>query len=258
MKIGICKINPEMLYRTGCDYAELQFSKLAEMSESDYESIKERHLALNLPVYSTNGLLPGSVILSERESFQDFGLSEFLEAGYRRLSELGGKYAVIGSGKSRNYTDSEDKQKGIERFARFTAFASEIAKGYGIVNVVEPLNSAETNIVFTLSDAKEIIDLAQLPENLAVLADFYHISKEETVDSIRNLGSLVRHCHIANPITRIAPLPNDGCEAHYKAFFSALADIGYNGNVSIEASAPNGEETYRESVAYLKSLANNL
>lgn len=258
MKIGICKMNPELLAETGCDYAELQFSKLAAMSEEDYQAIKQRHIELNIPICATNGLLPSDVILSEREELPDFGLTEFLETGYRRLSELGGKYAVIGSGRARNHAENESKQKGIERFARFVAFASDIARKFGIVNVVEELNSAETNIVLTVSDANEIVEMAGKPENLAIIADFYHIAKEDKVDSVKACADRILHCHIANPITRQVPVPNDGSEDYYKVIFSTLSEIGYNGGVSIEASAPNGAESYRESVEYLKKLAEEI
>ena len=258
MKIGICKTNPEMLSEVGSDYAELQFSKLAAMTEDEYEDLKKRHVKCGVEVYSTNGLLPGGVILSEREHLHDFGLSEFLECGYRRLSELGGKYAVIGSGTARRYNESETKQKGFERFARFAAFACEIARKYGIVNVVESLNSAETNVVFTLADSMEIIELAGMPENIAIIADLYHVSKEESVESVRKYGKYVRHCHIASPLTRNAPIDGDGCENIYLEFFKALADIGYSGGISIEAHAPNGNDTYRASVQYLKRLAGSL
>ena len=255
IRIGICKMNPELLSETGCDYAELQFSKLATMSEEEYQEIKHRHLELNIPIYSTNGLLPSGVILSEREDLPDFGLTEFLETGYRRLSELSGKYAVIGSGRARNHTESESKQKGIERFARFVAFASDIARKYGIINVVEELNSSETNIVLTVSDANEIVEMAGKPDNLAILADFYHIAREDGVNSVRAYGDRILHCHIADPITRQTPVPNDGSEDYYKEIFSVLSDIGDDGGVSIEASAPNGAESYKESVEYLKRLA---
>ena len=258
MKIGICKNDPEMLSEVGCDYAEIRFSMLASMTEEEYEDLKKRHLECGVKVYSTNVILSGGVILSEREHLPDFGLSEFLECGYRRLSELGGKYAVIGSGAARRYNESETKQKGIERFARFAAFACEIARKYGIVNVVESLNSSETNVVLTLADSYEIIELAKRPENLAILADFYHMEKEETLDSIRTFGKYIKHCHIAAPITRCVPLAGDGNEDYYKEIFSALSDIGYDGNVSVESFAPNGAESYKESVAYLKMLANNL
>jgi sugar phosphate isomerase/epimerase len=82
------------------------------------------------------------------------------------------------------------------------------------------------------------------------------MAKEETLDSVKAFGKYIKHCHIAAPTTRCVPLAGDGNENYYKEIFSALSDIGYEGNVSIEASAPNGAESYRESIAYLKMLAN--
>jgi lysophospholipase L1-like esterase len=133
---------------------------LAAMTEEEYEDLKKRHIECGVKVYSTNVILPGGVILSEREQLPDFGLSEFLECGYRRLSELGGKYAVIGSGAARRYNESETKQKGIERFERdiCQAGVEKVFVLHGINDLIHPGMNNRHCPMSELPDSAELIE----------------------------------------------------------------------------------------------------
>ena len=132
-------------------------------------------------------------------------------------------------------------------------FAAEILGEKGIFVAIEPLCKKECNFLNTV---KETFDLLQsLPEGpKGINCDFYHAGQEnESLSVLNRAGSLLRHCHIAHPVTRKAPLPDDG--ADYQAIFQALKDCGYDGTISFEGDWENNPALLQASAAFLKKTA---
>ncbi len=254
IQIGICSHKDDMLKAANVDYVESHFADLATMSEEDFVAFEASKKAHGLPVYSANGALGPGIILAERKDLPDFGLTEYLNTGFSRLAKLGGKVLVLGSGTARRYPEGDTYEEGMERFARCAKIVSEIGAKYGIRVAIEPLNQKETNIVFTTLDGYRICEMAGFPENLGVLADLYHVSQEEPISNFEKVADRLWHCHIAHPVTRRTPMPQDGGEETYRKMIDTLKKIGYQGRISIEAAPVKDDDDYPISVSFLKQL----
>ena len=64
---------------------------------------------------------------------------------------------------------------------------------------------------------------------------------------------MLRHCHIARLDGRRWPRHNDG--ENYSAFFAALADIGYDGRLSVEGKTEDLESDAPAALALLRDSA---
>jgi len=86
------------------------------------------------------------------------------------------------------------------------------------------------------------MNLAAHP-NVRLLADMFHMARNgEDMQDITLAGTDLRHCHIASPEGRMYPMPGDGGNDTYAAFFAALRAIDYAGRMTIEADgAPGGD-----------------
>ena len=92
--------------------------------------------------------------------------------------------------------------------------------------------------------------------NLGFLADLFHMYKNgESVSEIEKYRDMIIHAHIARrDDMRGAPSIAAGAEDLVE-FHGALAKIGYNGRISLEASSKNDFET---SVNDFAKLADHL
>jgi D-psicose/D-tagatose/L-ribulose 3-epimerase len=107
----------------------------------------------------------------------------------------------------------------------------EHAAAAGVRVAVEPLNRYETSLVNTVDQALEALD--GLPETCGIALDIYHMNIEETdiAAAVRRAGSRVAHVQVcAND--RGAPGAD---HLDWRAFVSALDDVGYDGPLVIES-----------------------
>ena len=117
--------------------------------------------------------------------------------------------------------------------------------------LLEPLNRYETHFLKTLADAAPFCT----PEagNVAIMADFFHMSIEESniAAAIRAHAPLVRHVHLADSNRQ---LPGHG-HTDFLPGFRELAQAGYDGWMSLECGVPgDAAELMPRCAAYLKDL----
>ncbi len=234
MKLGICTSieNAAAVASAGCDYIEPALNALATLDETAFEAIREQYSALAVPAEAFNCFFPGSIRLTGPDV--DFAAIEsYLETALARAASLGAKIVVFGSGGSRRLPEGFPHERGLEQVARMLVAAGPIAAAHGVTIVIEPLRSAEDNLINTAAVG---LDLATTVDhaNVRLLVDYYHMrSENESSDIVRSAGNeMLRHCHIARPEGRRWPKQADGED--YTGFFSALADIGYDGRLSVE------------------------
>jgi D-psicose/D-tagatose/L-ribulose 3-epimerase len=239
LKLGVCTAleNVKLLQNIGFEYIEMGLNGIAALSEEDFLVLKEKVVASSLKPYAFNVMLPGSIRVTGYD-VNEIEIREYLEKAYRRASELGGQIVVFGSGGSRRVPEGFSHDAAFEQLVSFLKVAASIAEMNNITVVIEPLRSAETNII---NCAKEGLRLAKIVNhpNIKLLVDFYHMYCEnESADIILEAGSeYIKHIHIANPNGRVWPLHSD--EADYSTFFSNLRMISYDRGISIEAATDN-------------------
>ena len=252
MKIGICT-SPEMLAVAkgmGFDYAELNLSAVADLPEAEFDAVCASVRAAGLPVEAMNVLFPGYISLVGAEA-DAAATKAYLERAFVRAAALGVQVVVFGSGRARKRPDDVSEADARAALCAAAQMIGEAAKPHGIMVVIEPLNTGETNTINSVADGAALMREAAHP-NVGLLADFYHMSLEnEPMDNIAAAGVLM-HTHIARGAKRTFPLTRE--EDDYEGFFRALKGIGYTGRMSIEGQADDFQTDAPAALAFLRAL----
>ena len=205
-----------------------------------------------LPIPAVNVFLPrdlrstGSAVDLER-------LRRYARTAFRRAREVGVRIVVYGSGGSRQVDEGFDRARAEQQFLEALRTVGPPAAEAGVTVVVEPLNSAECNLINSVTEGAEAVRAADHP-HVMLLADLYHMLREdEGPDAIERAGGLIRHVHVAEEAERTPPgVAGDD----FRPFLRALGRIGYDGAYSLEcrwqdqlAQAPPGVAELRRQLA---------
>jgi len=252
MRLGICTSidNAATVASAGYDYIEPALNAVATLDEAAFEDIREQFAALALPAQAFNCLFPGSIRLTGPD-VDLASIEAYLETAIARASVLGASVVVFGSGGSRRLPEGFPRERGLEQVAGMLAVAGPIAAANKLTIVIEPLRSAEDNLINTAAAGLELATTVDHP-NVRLLVDYYHMrSENESPDIVRAAGNdMLRHCHIARLEGRRWPRLADGED--YSAFFAALADIDYDGRLSVEGTTDDLASDAPAAMAFLR------
>lgn len=146
--------------------------------------------------------------------------------------------------------------KDMEEYDRWEAVlaenlrqAADYAKKKGVTLMLEAINRYESNYMNKAGEIADFIRRYELPAT-KVLVDVFHMNIEEASieDSIRKNIDALGYFHIADS-NRMYP---GAGHVELKPVFDALADLGYEGYVSLEClRIPDGITAAREGLKYL-------
>lgn len=252
MKIGVCTgvENIKKMEDIGFDYIEPSVVSIAKMNDEEFNAAMNLVDGSNIKCEAFNVLFPGDIRLTGPE-VDEGGIKDYLERAFARVSRLGAKVIVFGSGGARKIPDGWSREEAWKQLVRIARIAGDVAAEYGLTIAMEPLNTSETNILNSVEEGLRFVtDVGHT--HVKLLADFYHMRREnENMDVLVKAGSTIAHLHIANSNGRVCPL--DRSEDVYDAFFQKLKEVGYQGRISIEAGikdvdrdAPVGLNLLRE------------
>lgn len=236
-KDGIGAENIGLLSAAGFDYIELPLNGISALTESEFAGLEETVRESSIRCEGCNSFFPSSLrIIGPGSDMKR--TAEYVRLVLSRAARLGSKQAGIGSGPSRSIPDGYDREKGYNELISVFRMMGEIAGEYGMMLAIEPLRSAETNMITTFAEAAEASSDTGM-DNVKALVDLYHMAAEGD-----DLGSIVKHrdylvhAHIAYPAIgtsheRAFPGKDDDCD--YASFFRALKDAGYDDKLSVEA-----------------------
>ena len=233
IKLGVCTdyTNINKVAEAGFDYLEGGLSKLAAMSEEEYQKIVSLVDAAPIKVEACNGMVPGSIKLTGPEVVAQT-IHNYLDLAFTRAERLGVKTVVFGSGAARQVPEGFDTAQAWRQVGNFLRLCERHAAEHDITIAIEPLRSGECNILNYVSEATAIASLIQMP-HIAVLGDTYHMAMGgEPFSALKMAGGLLRHVHVANAIGRKYPKPGDG--ERYAELFETLRSIPYEYRVSVE------------------------
>ena len=251
-RIGVCtSVNNALLMKNaGYSYIEIGINGFLLPDKDDASfapNLKEASVS-DLPLYAGNIFFPGDIKLVGPNA--DIATTvRYAEVAMKRAKQLGIQIFVLGSGGSRRIPDDFDRNKATTQFIELCKQLALLGEKYDIVIVLEPLRKQETNFIHTVRQGAEIVKKVNHP-NFRLLADFYHmLCEEEDAQAIVEAGNLLYHCHIAEKAERTVPgMKGDD----FTAYFKALKEINYKGNISLECNWKNFEEEIILAIAEMK------
>ena len=131
---------------------------------------------------------------------------------------------------------------------------SDIAKKYGLLLAIEPLNRDTTNYINTLADGAGVCEKVNI-DNVCLLVDLFHVHMNgEDLNDVRKYGKHIIHAHLARRNEdRGAPTMADA--ESIREFTDALRDIGYDERITVEGRLrPDFEEKAKGTIELLKHL----
>ena len=234
MEFGCCipSEHAKLAAEFGYDFVELRTGELfPEGSTTDFMRTSRNIDASGIPALSFNFFLPPTIKIVGTETDPE-RQRNYLETAAERGASLGGKYFVLGSGRSRRVPEGYPHEVAIGQFHDFARMAGDIVGQYGMSIVLEPLNHCETNFMHTVKDGIEQMMAINHPQ-VFVLADLYHMVMEnEPLYNVLLAGDRLHHVHVCDagrglPGTRTYNIWD---------FFSYLNSMEYNRAISVEAA----------------------
>jgi sugar phosphate isomerase/epimerase len=235
--------------RYGFDYHEAHVWEVANMPEGEFQKFKDHVLAspircrrFNLFIASWGDLASPAIRIVGPHA--DLAAARaYVERSLPRCRQLGAEIVVWGSAASRNVPEGFSRERAWAQIQDFLRMADPIARSQNITIAIEPLRTAESNILNTGAETLKMVRELNLP-NIKMMIDYYHLrSMNEDPEILWTARQEVIHIHFANPHGRV--WPKDPAEdPEYSHFFAVLKKIGYTGGITIEAIG-----TYEESAA---------
>lgn len=229
----------EAMSDAGFDFAELDLPELEALSESEFQMVCNLVKSKGTPVITGSRLFP----INERAFFnEDFDLEsqrEYLENVCKRANALGIKKLILGNGKARS-TKIDDSQKQNDVFVRLLRMIADIALGYNLELILEPLGPRYSNYINTIPEAVEIIKQLER-KNVFTMADLRHmVDAKEDFQDIIDYFEYIHQIHIDYPLSfpeRRYPESSDDYD--YRKFLDVLKEIGYQDIMTVEADIPD-------------------
>lgn len=247
MKIGVCAdiTRWKAIANEKFDYVEANFSKLASLTDEEFEGYVNEKNALGISVEAFNGffpsgfciygeLLPGNRLLpSFEEKLKE--IEKYAEAAFSRARRLGGRVAVFGSSHARALRDGITREDAEAQVIRVLRVCGDVASKYGMKIALEPIRYSEVNFINTVDEGLDICKRVDHP-SVGLLVDLFHFYMNgESLESVKNAADRIIHMHMARPDPdRKYPTSVD-VEA-CKVWADTLYEIGYNERISLECS----------------------
>lgn len=255
MKIGICTTidQIEVMEKMGFDYIEPKLVDIAHMTDNEYQEALVRVNNSDIKCEAFNVLFPGDIRLVGANVDRN-GIKTYLMGAFERISGLGARVVVFGSGGARKVPKNYALEEGWGDLVNIARMVGETASQYDIAIAMEPLNRGETNIINSVGEGIRFANEVNHP-NIRLLADFYHMRLENEPMNIlsETTSDILIHTHIANGQGRYYPL--DANEDIYIDFFNQLKAISYEGRLSIEGETEDVKKDGPIALNLLRELA---
>ncbi len=213
----------------GFDYAEVGVGMVMKLSDEDFESA----VADQMPLLAANSFIPPNLkIVADGAVDVGSPLYEYLEKALYRMSRLGIKVVVFGSGGARRIPDGMTRDEGLEYIKKFLSVCGDIASKYDVMIAIEPLRELECNAINFTHDGERLAGEVHNP-HIAYLADAFHMAEgAETADALEAAEILPVHIHVSEAPDRSCP----GCHGgeYLSAFAESLLKTDYDGMISVE------------------------
>jgi D-psicose/D-tagatose/L-ribulose 3-epimerase len=251
VRIGYCGPLKDIdaVKAAGFDYMEVRTSEVAALSDADYENAAAKFKQVGLPVLAANLFIPTNIKVTGPNIDKDRQM-EYVRLALDRVSRLGVRLVVFGSGGARQVPEGFSKQEAFQQLVDFGKRIAPEARSRNITIAIEPLRRQESNIINNTTEALAWVNAVNDP-NIQLMIDFYHFEVEkEDPSAILKVQDHLRHLHMANPNGRVMPMKWD--EYNYDPFFAVLRQIHYDRLISLEVSNANLPVEGPQAIALLR------
>jgi D-psicose/D-tagatose/L-ribulose 3-epimerase len=251
IKIGACGAVKEMsaIKGAGFDYAELSTTEIISLSDADFAELRNEVKQGGFPVYATDVFIPAAIRLTGPDVDKDREM-EYVRKAMDRVAQLGAHIIVLGSGAARRVPDGFSHDAAFDQLVDFLKRIGPEARARNIIVTVEPQSAEESNIINSVPEGVKLVQAVNDP-NIQLVLDIYYLDRtHEDASAIVAAKDYVRHFHFSNPNGRV--FPEQWNEYNYGPFFAALKQIGYSGEISIDAHTTNFSNDAPQTVAFLR------
>lgn len=254
MKLGIYTdfVNLPEAARLGFDYVEIPLDALAALPESDFAAFVDYVEGSGIRVAACSRMLPDDLPVTGA-GVNATALHGYLKHAFGRAQRLGVKVIALDGARSRSVPAEGDFPFAWRQLGNFLRLLQGHAIDSSVAIALEPLRKADCNLLNLVSEATLIAGLLQL-SSIGVCADYGSMGMaSEPMSALRRAAPLLRHVRVENALTRALPREGDG-EAYGK-LLETLADIGYNGGVTLSGTIT---ETFaadaEQALKYMRAL----
>lgn len=175
----------------------------------------------------------------------------WVSAAVTKAASLGGRVMVVGSGDARRVPEGFSRERARSQFISFLVEAADVASNAGVKLALEALNRTESNLIYSLAEALDLVRSLGLPD-LGVVGDVYHMHVEqEPMWHLAEAGADLRHIQLAD--TGRVP-PGEGT-LDFATVFTFLNAMQYDGDVAMECAFTNFREQAPRSLDYLRGVS---
>jgi D-psicose/D-tagatose/L-ribulose 3-epimerase len=245
------EVAPFTLANDPMSIADAQAKAFRRMAESEGLTITGLHWLLVAP--------KGLSIVSEDDSVRRRTVDVM-----KRLTQLcaamGGRYLVHGSPQQRSVPAGSTREEALARATECFAQVAKSAEANGVVYCVEPLSTAETDLINTVAEAARIVDEVASPA-LKTMIDCKAAAQgeEETISALMERwmkSGHIAHVQVNDPNRRG---PGQG-ELRFAPILDAIARMQqqghYHGIVAVEPFdyVPDGPGCAARAIGYLQGV----
>ena len=226
-------VNLPEVAELGFDYVEIPLDALAALPEGDFQAFVDYAEGRGIRVGACSRMLPEDLPITGA-NVNATALHGYLKHAFSRAQRLGVKVVALDGAASRAVPADGDFPFAWRQLGNFLRLAQGHARDCGLTIALEPLRKADCSLLNLVSEATLIAGLLQL-SNVAVAAHWGHMAMaSEPLSSLRRAAPLLRHVYAENALTRDLPRPGDGED--YARLVETLADIGYEGGLTLSGT----------------------
>lgn len=177
-------------------------------------------------------------------------IEEYVRQTMQKLDLLKVRRVVFGSGGARRRPDDMEESAAKDRIFDFLRLCNKIGDAYGIMTLIEPLNSKETNIINSVAVGAQWVRELDLP-NVRLLGDLFHMAMENEDPSVLiDNADIIPHLHVAEAPDRTYPGKN--ATEYLRRSGQLLRAAGLDKEVSVECGFTDFDPEAAAALAFLR------
>lgn len=256
--IGICiRAKPESFAEAkaaGFECVELALQDVLGLAEPEFQALAGQLAASGLRAFSGYNPIPRELKLVGPDA-DVAAQNAHLERLIDRAAALQLSCLIFNSGASWRVPGGFSPDQASAQLADFARRFATAAQARGILILIGPLRSTDSNQLTTLAEVIRFVNLVDHP-HFGLMADFSFLTvQKETMAALRPAGRHLRHVHLANPAVTPRTFPMSDADCDYAPFFAVLRELNYRGGLSVHATTKDFAADAPRAIAFLRGKA---